>query len=259
MAAPTFAQLKARYTQFWRDMSVHSNRVPTLDAIARKLLANKARYQKVEAKIRVPWWFIAILHNRESSGNFAGVLHNGEHIIGTGKKTRLVPAGRGPFSTWEEAAEDALKMKGLHKITDWSVERVCYEGERFNGFGYYFRGVPSAYLWSFSNIYQGGKYIADGVWSAAARDAQAGIMPLLARMMKLDSSIRFSQPLTAPAPTSSKAPEVATIGGGIAGGAGAVTVAVDQGASGSTIALIVVLAIVVTIAAFVLVKKLKGD
>jgi len=198
MAPPTFEKLRSRYPQFWFDMVVDSGRVKSLDAIARKLLVSKARYQKVESQLGVPWWFIAILHNRESSGNFAGVLHNGEHIIGTGRKTRLVPAGRGPFSSWEEAATDALKMKNLHKIADWSIERVCYEGERFNGFGYYSRGVPSAYLWSFSNIYKGGKYVADGVWSSTARDQQAGIMPLLKRMMVADSTIKFGSSQVAP-------------------------------------------------------------
>ena len=105
MAAPTFEQMRPRYTNFWRDMRVQN--IGVLDAAAAKLLRNKVRYEKVGKPLGIPWWWIAICHHRESSGNFAGVLHNGEHIIGTGRKTRLVPAGRGPFASWEEAAVDA--------------------------------------------------------------------------------------------------------------------------------------------------------
>lgn len=207
MAAPTLAALAPKYARQWADMQINPNRVATLDQIAHRLIANKARYQVIQSKTGVPWWWVAIIHNRESGGNFAGVLHNGEHIIGTGQKTRLVPAGRGPFSSWEEAAIDALLLKGLQKIKNWSLEVSCYRAEEFNGWGYYWRGVPSAYLWSFSNIYRGGKYVADGVWSATAMDAQAGVMPLLKRMMVADPSIKFS-PVSIPAESAPKAPPV---------------------------------------------------
>ena len=202
-----FADIKDDYAEQWELMEIEPGKIQVLDTIARRLIAKKPTYQKVENQLGVPWFFIAVLHNRESSANFAGVLHNGEHIIGTGRKTRLVPAGRGPFDTWEAAAIDALTLKGLHRITDWSIERVCYEGERFNGWGYRNKGVPSAYLWSFSNIYKGGKYVADHVWSSTAKDQQAGIMPLLKRMMVLDPSIGFGKP-SAPKPKP-EAPPVA--------------------------------------------------
>lgn len=191
MSAPTFAEMAPRYTKYWRDMTLEN--ITTLNSAAIARIHGKARYEKVGKALGIPWWFIAILHHRESSGDFAGVLHNGEKIIGTGRKTRLVPAGRGPFNSWEEAAIDALRLKGLHNIRDWSLERVCYEAERFNGFGYYFHNVPSAYLWSYSNIYKGGKYIADGVWDSNARDRQVGVMPLLKMMMSRDGTIKFGR------------------------------------------------------------------
>jgi lysozyme family protein len=93
-----------------------------------------------------------------------------------GRKTKLVPAGRGPFATWEDAATDALKLKGLHKITDWSIERMGYEGERFNGLGYVGKGVNSAYLWAGSTLEQSGKYVADHVWNKSFDDPQIGVM-----------------------------------------------------------------------------------
>lgn len=217
MAGPTLAALAAKYQKQWADMKIDAGKVAALDKIAARPIASKARYQVIQSKTGVPWWWVAIIHNRESGGNFAGVLHNGEHIIGTGRKTSLVPAGRGPFSSWEEAAIDALQLKGLHKIKSWSLEVSAYRGEEFNGWGYHWRGVPSAYLWSFSNIYRGGKYVADGVWSPTAMDAQAGIMPLLKRMMAMDASIKFS-PVSLPAePKPVPAPKHNETAGGVAG------------------------------------------
>lgn len=256
MAPPTFDQMKARYSRFWADMKIDQGRIASLDAIARKLIGSKPRYQQVEAKTGVPWWWIAITHNRESSGNFAGVLHNGEHIIGTGRKTRLVPAGRGPFNSWEEAAIDAIQLKGLHKIRDWTIERACYEGERFNGFGYYFRGVPSAYLWSFTNIYLGGKYVADGVWDPNARDAQAGIMPLLKRMMMIDPSIRFGVSAAPAKPPVT--PQAGGAGAVVVGGGAAAAEAARQGADPGTIMWIVIGAVVLAGIAYFIIRKIRN-
>ena len=207
MSAPSFAALRAAYAAAWRDMAVDAARLPLVTSIARRLIGSKARYQKVAAATGVPWFFIACLHEREASGNFNCHLHNGDPLTA---RTRHVPAGRPlkgapPFS-WEESAIDALAMRGFtHPNSspqageggqgDWSVERFAYEAEGYNGWGYHFKGVPSAYLWSFSNQYRGGKYIADGVWSATAFDKQCGVMPILKSMMALDASVIFTLPL----------------------------------------------------------------
>lgn len=190
----SFGPLEAEYASRWDAMRIKPGKVTSIDAVARKIIAGKARYQAVEAETGVPWAFIGVLHNREAGCDFAGVLHNGEKIIGTGRKTKLVPAGRGPFSSWHAAALDALKIKG-YKIGSptWSIARCLFEGERFNGFGYRNQGVPSAYLWSFSDQYAKGKYIADHVWSATAVDQQMGIAPLMARLMVLDPDVKFGE------------------------------------------------------------------
>ena len=65
------------------------------DAVAKKLVANKARYQAVEALTGVPWFVIAVIHNRESGADFDGVLHNGENIIGTKRKRWTIGLSRG--------------------------------------------------------------------------------------------------------------------------------------------------------------------
>ena len=193
--ANDFGSLRAEYTGLWQRMQIRPERMAEVNAIANRLIALKPRYQQVAAATRVPWGIIAALHYREASNDFNGVLHNGERIIGTGRLTRLVPPNRGPFSTWEESAIDALTMPPhkLQEVDSWTIERACYEIERFNGFGYrnHHPEVKSPYLWSFSNNYSSGKYVADGQFSSSAVDKQCGTMPILKRMMELDASVRL--------------------------------------------------------------------
>ena len=200
-------KLKAEYESLWASCEIdYEPRIA--DSAAARLLKSKGRYQKVEALTGVPWYWIAIVHEREAGGSFSGVLHNGEKIIGTGRVTKLVPANRGPFSTWEEAAVDALTIKGLNKGVEWNVGRFWYECERFNGFGYRYKGVPSPYLWSHTNHYKdfsgdagdpgGGKYTADHVYSPNVHDKQLGAAAVLIALMKLDSSIAFGRPSPQP-------------------------------------------------------------
>ena len=209
--APTFEERKAHYEAQWSIMTVKPERVSSVDRSARLAISNKSRYLAVAKATNVPWPVIAIIHMREASGSFAGVLHNGEHIIGTGRKTTLVPKGRGPFATWEAAAIDALKMRGMGSVKDWSIARICYETEAFNGWGYWWHGdKSSAYLWAGTNIDGGGKYIADGVWSSTTQDAQNGCMAVLKRIIELDATVALVIGLSAPtAPAPAPAPKPA--------------------------------------------------
>jgi lysozyme family protein len=178
--------------------------------IAGKLMRHKAQYLAVEARTGVPWFVIAALHSRESDADFATYLGNGERLD---RKTMLVPKGRGPFDSWEAGAIDALALDGLDQVKTWSPERACFEIEKFNGFGYRKRGVRSPYLWSFSNHYARGKYVADGRFSATHVDEQCGAIPILKAIMELDGSARFKAdnlPATKPI-------TVTTILGGILG------------------------------------------
>lgn len=220
---PTFEAMKAGYRNMWKSMKV--TRVSACDAAARKIYASRDRYVAVEKIVGVPWFVIGIWHMRESNNNFAGVLHNGEHIIGTGRKTRLVPAGRGPFATWSEAAVDALKLKGLHQIKSWPIERIGYETERFNGFGYIARKVNSPYVWAGSNHYTSGKYIADGVFSMGHVDTQLGCLPVLAALCKISAEV--DQRVNGK-PSPVKDIVNTTIGGG-GGGGTVIKVGIDQG------------------------------
>lgn len=175
--------VKADYTALLSKSLIKSNWQGVFERAAAYCINNRARYETVSARMggRIPWEFIAALHWREANGNFSGVLHNGDKIIGTGRKTYRVPKGRGPFITWEASAVDALKIKGLDKVTDWSLEHLCYQAERFNGFGYrmYHPNIKSPYCWSGTTNYVRGKYVEDGKFSASTVDAQIGAIPLV--------------------------------------------------------------------------------
>lgn len=180
MAEPSFSSLQPKYRRLWN--SARPTREPEADLAVARILKSRKRYEAVAAQTGVPWYFIAVTHMRESSNNFAGVLHNGEQIIGAGRKTRLVPRNRGPFSTWEEAAIDALRLKGLHKIRDWSLERLLYECERFNGWGYHNKGRVSPYVWAGTQHYVSGKYVSDGVYDSGHVDTQLGVAIVLKKL-----------------------------------------------------------------------------
>jgi lysozyme family protein len=178
----TFEATEAGYNKLWKAAQLKASDESQAELYANRIINAEARYKGVQASVGVPWFFIGALHMRESSNNFAGVLHNGEHIIGTGRVTTLVPAGRGPFATWEAAAIDALKMKDMHRVQDWSVARMLWQAEVFNGLGYVSRGINSPYVWAGTTNEQRGKYVADGVFSATADDTQLGVAAVLIRL-----------------------------------------------------------------------------
>lgn len=197
---PTFASLESEYVTLWSRLSIRPDWAARIDRAARAILANKRRYQAVERQAGTPWYVIGVIHSLEAGLSFAGHLHNGDSLSGF---THQVPAGRpkvghGPPFTWEESAVDALKMKGHDKVADWSIARIAYALEEYNGWGYRGKGVHSAYLWSGSTHYRAGKYVADHVWSASAVSKQCGAMCLIRRLTELDTSITFGR--TAPPP-----------------------------------------------------------
>src|SRR5262245_34538028 len=185
---PDFSELKSEYATLWASMGIRADKRDAVGRIAKKLIEHKPQYSAVAKQTGVPWFVIAALHNRESDANFRTYLGNGEPLD---RVTRLVPKGRGPFETWEEGAIDALSLDGLDRVKEWTPARACFEIEKFNGFGYRNRGINSPYLWSFSNHYARGKYVADGRFSSAHVDQQCGAIPILRQIMELDDSARF--------------------------------------------------------------------
>ncbi len=163
---------------------IKSNWQKTVDAIIDRIVANTARYRSVEQKASVPWWFIAIVHSLEASGNFGSHLHNGDPLSA---RTVHIPPGRPKSGTppfqWEDSAVDALDYDGLSGKADWSLPLVLDRLERYNGLGYRKRRVPSPYLWSGSQHYTKGKYRSDGNYDPDLVSDQAGAAVILRRMV----------------------------------------------------------------------------
>lgn len=178
----------AWYEEAFQELTYDPGFEKSIVGAAHVVLAGKARYDVVAAMTGVPWWVIGGIHHMESSCDFRGCLHNGEHIIGTGRKTTLVPKGRGPFATWEAAAIDALNFDGLAHNTLWSIGQTLKLAEQFNGVGYlkYHPEVGgSPYLFAMTNINSGfGKYVADGKWSSSVNsNTQVGFAAIVRELM----------------------------------------------------------------------------
>ena len=185
MPALTYETSKRGYANLWNRAQIRPERVSAANAVARRLHTNRARYQAA-ALGSMPWWWVAITHNLESGANFSRHLHNGDPLTA---RTRQVPAGRPktgtPPFTWEESARDALQLKNLDRVQDWSVARCLYEFERYNGWGYVARKINSPYVWSFTTLYSRGKYVADGKFSASAVSQQCGAAATMKAMEAL--------------------------------------------------------------------------
>ncbi|WP_245286840.1 hypothetical protein [Bradyrhizobium sp. Tv2a-2] len=145
----------------------------------------------MSAKTGVPWAMIAVIHERECSQDWTRSLAQGDPW----KRTSVhVPAGRGPFISWEAAAIDALVNCAPYaaRNTDWSIGPSLTKLEEYNGLGYAARGLPSPYLWSGTDQYKSGKYVRDGVYDPSAVDSQLGCAGLLKAMAALDPSAAFA-------------------------------------------------------------------
>lgn len=174
--------------------------------VAKRLVSQKARLQTMQARTKVPWFVIAVIKQREC-GNDPGWNCNIANGQRWNQKTSIVPIGRGPFGSWEEAAFDALTRCAPYasRWGDWSAGGTLTLLEQYNGLGYANKGVPSPYIWSGTDQYKSGKYVRDHVYDPKAVDQQLGCAGLLKAMMALDSSITFSK---APAVTVPPPPDI---------------------------------------------------
>jgi len=198
--AVSLANLRAANERRW---SVAKLTRP-FNSAAERLLAAKSRYQAVEAKTGVPWFVIAVIHQRESSQSWLASLAQGDPW---NKVSTHVPKERGPFKSWEDAAIDALVNCAPYaaRNKDWSVGGTLLMIEQYNGLGYASKGVPSPYLWAGTDQYVSGKYVRDGVYDTTAVDKQLGCAGLIKALMALDPSIKFGAVNAKPPPNSAPA------------------------------------------------------
>lgn len=182
--------LRNEYQQLFNTCLIAPKKFDEVDACVNKIVQAKPRYQTVSDRTGVPWYFIGIVHNMESAGNFALHLHNGDPLTA---RTVHVPAGfpktgTPPFA-WEVSAEDSLRLQKLNLWTDWSLPGLLFKLEEYNGFGYRRRGVNSPYLWSFSNQYTKGKFTSDGLFDPNAVSKQIGAAVLLRRLSERNLAV----------------------------------------------------------------------
>lgn len=172
----------------WGRMQITASLVPFINKVSQRLLAAKSRYETVSTSTNVPWWVISVIHERESSQSWSASLAQGDPW---NKVSTHIPAGRGPFNSWEQAAEDALVNCPPHAAqwTNWSAGGALTLLERYNGLGYANKGRPSPYVWASTDQYVSGKYTSDGHYDPSAVDHQLGCAALLASMKSQDLTI----------------------------------------------------------------------
>ena len=138
-------------------------------------------YQPIADAVGCPWWVPALIHNQECGsdvGLFKACLHNGERIIGTSKKTTIVPIGKGPFTSFVEAGIDALKSdKNFSSVTDIGSALLAFE--KYNGLGYRNHNVSTPYLWAMTDQYIKGHYVGDHNFDPNAVSKNFGIVSVM--------------------------------------------------------------------------------
>ena len=186
----TFAEISTEYEAVFAAATIAADKMVFVDRACDRLLGFRDRYRQVEESIRVPWFFVGVIHSLESASNFGAHLHNGDSLTA---RTRRVPAGRpkaedfgDPPFTWEQSAQDAMAYMGFNTKLDWSLPHLLYRLERYNGMGYRTRGLASPYLWSFSDRYIRGKFVADGKFDANHVSKQCGAAVILKRLQDRD-------------------------------------------------------------------------
>jgi lysozyme family protein len=191
---------KTHHEKLWDSAEINGSQVFRIDKVITMYLENKDRYTAIE-KMRtggVPSAIIFTLHGRESTWSFKKHLHEGSPLTG---RTKWVPKGRpkappgnGSVYTFEESAEDVLyKLKDLES-KDWTkCDDALFNIESYNGLGYlkFHKDVNSPYIWSGTNHYYRGKYVADGKYSRTAKDKQLGTCAILKRMLDRKIYIGF--------------------------------------------------------------------
>ena len=181
----TFDVLKDDYARHLSEMKL--TRQHEAEAEAKALIAHRDRFLALQEKCGVPALWVMPVFYREGP-SFSDYLGNGDPLD---KPTTHVPRGRGPFATWEEGAADALALDHVTQHAEWTWEWACWEWEKYNGMGARIRGRTSGYVWSGTDQYAGGKFIADGVWSRGTWDKQVGCVAIAKEIARLDAQIQI--------------------------------------------------------------------
>ncbi len=181
--APKYEDVADSYRKLFETAVIRSDKASEVKWYTSKLTdpARRERYQKIEDEICVPWYFVAVIHGMECGFDFNKHLHNGDPLK---YRTVQIPKGRpstwNPPTDWHSSAVDALRYDKFADLTDWELPRMLYRWEAYNGWrSRLLHGINTPYLWSFSNHYSKGKYVADNVWDGNAVSKQCGAAVML--------------------------------------------------------------------------------
>ena len=190
--ATDFATIRTEYLRLFESCVVRDHNGEIADLCSR-IADSRHRYETFVAGYAgkpnqlMPWFFVALLHAMEASGDigrFKTHLHNGDPLTRpTTHVPKNRPAATGSNFSWEESARDAITLEGFDSESDWTLPRMLYRLEKYNGMGPRLRGHATAYLWSYSNHYVKGKFVADGVWSDDAVSRQPGAAAILKQLV----------------------------------------------------------------------------
>jgi lysozyme family protein len=196
--------IKAANAARWKICNILPNRVNTVNIVAGRLIAPnaKVRYQEIEKATKVPWFIVAVIHEREADQNWNCQLGQGDPL---NQVSRHVPKGRGPFlnhptdpplqDAFYRGAVDALNNCPPYagKWTDWTAGGALTILELYNGVGYEtYHHECSPYIWGATNQEERGKYVGDGKYDPSVLDSQIGCAAMLKAMMVLDTSIKLT-------------------------------------------------------------------
>ena len=186
-----FTPLRPEFDTWFKALIVRDDCKEKVEWHTKQLLKNRSTYRDVGLSLnRMPWVMIGVIHGMECGFNFACHLHNGDPLT---NRTKHVPEGQPqtgtpPFS-WENSAIDALTREGFNTVTDWSLAHMLYLLEKYNGFGYRKIGKPTPYLWSFSNLYEKGKYVADGRFDPQTVSKQCGAAVMVKALLEIGTDL----------------------------------------------------------------------
>jgi lysozyme family protein len=182
VARPAFDDLRQGYIELFQSCSIREQHLAGVKWCVGKLTDpdNREQYNRVAEEVCAPWYFIGIIHAMEASFDFRTHLHNGDPLK---SRTVQVPSGRPPVwnppNDWASSAIDAITFDHFADQPDWSLARTLYNWEGYNGWRSRARGINTPYLWSFSNHYSKGKFVADNQWDPAAVSKQCGAAVML--------------------------------------------------------------------------------
>lgn len=181
-----FIEMTTDYEKMFQEAQLDQTKLIEIENVAFDIRLNQTRYQTVASQVQMPWYVIAAIHNLEASLDFHCHLHNGDPLS---NRTIHIPKGRPismPYSgempyTWEQSAIDALADSGLwipSKASNWTIAQCLEFMERYNGFGYMERNINTPYLWSYTNMYQKGLFVSDGIFNPDTTSQEIGAVAL---------------------------------------------------------------------------------